>query len=81
MYAHSHNSWRLVFAVLTGDPPVFYNVTWRRTADRGWKVGNTPRWDALWKNLTSSTKETKETKERVQKVCVHVRSVTLACDC
>ena len=33
MYNNQHDSWRLVFAVLLGNPPVFYNVTWKRMPD------------------------------------------------
>ena len=68
-YDHQHDSWRLVFAVLPGNSPVFYNITWRRAADQSWKVANTPRWDALWKYLMSSTKEGSSTSAFTPLVC------------
>ena len=72
MYDHQHDSsWRLLFAVLPGNPPVFYNVTWRRTADQNWKVANTPRWDALWKDHMNWT------KERVLNICIHASDLSL----
>ena len=40
MHDHQHDSCRFVFAVLPGNPPVFYNITWRRAADQ--RVGRLP---------------------------------------
>ena len=42
-----------VFRVFPGSPPVFYNVTWKRTPSKSWKMANTSRWEGLWRDLVN----------------------------
>ena len=57
------------------NPPVFYDLTWRCTADQSWKVANAPRWDALWKDLMNLT------QERALNICIHASYLSLSPVC